>query len=209
MLAFAGNSLLCRLALRDAAIDAVSFTTVRLVSGAIVLWIIVRARQPRLAIGGNWLSAGALFAYAIAFSLAYISLAAGTGALLMNGMVKVTMLSVGLARGERFTVRPCLGFSAAVIGLAVLLSPSMTAPPVLGAGLMLLAGLAWGVYSLRGRGGGDAIATTAGNFLRTVPLTLLASAVALPWLRIDISGALYAIASGAIASGVGYAIWCP
>jgi drug/metabolite transporter (DMT)-like permease len=207
MLAFASNSLLCRLALKDTAIDPASFTTIRIVSGAIVLWLLVRLRgQPRPGTG-HWLSACALFAYAIAFSWAYISLSAATGALLLFGAVQATMIGYGRWRGERFTTRQSIGFLAALLGLCSLLMPGLTAPPLAGAALMLSAGVAWGIYSLRGKASGAALETTAGNFMRAVPLAILTSAIALPWMSIDQAGVAYAIASGALASGIGYAIW--
>jgi drug/metabolite transporter (DMT)-like permease len=207
MLAFAGNSLLCRLALKHTNIDPASFTTIRIVSGAIVLWLLVRLRgQPRPA-SGQWLSACALFAYAIAFSWAYISLSAATGALLLFGAVQATMIGYGRWQGERFSTRQSIGFLAALLGLCSLLLPGLTAPPLAGAALMLSAGVAWGIYSLRGKASGAALETTAGNFVRAVPLAMLTSAIALPWMSIDQAGVAYAIASGALASGIGYAIW--
>lgn len=207
MLAFAGNSLLCRVALKHTAIDPTSFTTLRLVSGALFLWALVRMRSSRGRGGDSWGSAAALFGYAIAFSLAYVSLPAATGALLLFGAVQATMIGYGRWRGERFGHWQLVGFVAALGGLVSLLLPGVTAPPLGGAILMLAAGVAWGVYSLRGKGQGDPTATTAGNFLRAVPLAALASLVAFPWFRFDMTGAAYAITSGAIASGVGYAIW--
>jgi len=207
MLAFAGNSLLCRLALRETSMDATTFTTIRIAAGALVLWLLVRWNRSQRPGSANWLSACALFAYAIAFSLAYVSLSAATGALLLFGTVQVTMIGTGLARGERFDAQQWVGFAAAVVGLAGLMLPGLTAPPIAGAGLMIVAGIAWGIYSLRGRGGGDPTATTAGNFLRATPLAIFASALAQPWFTFDLHGALYAIASGALASGIGYAIW--
>lgn len=207
--AFAGNSLLCRAALRDTAIDAASFTAIRLASGALALWLIVRASaRLRDASGaGSWPSALALFGYAIAFSFAYLSLTAATGALLLFGAVQVTMITVGLARGERLQPLQWAGFVLAFGGLIGLLLPGLSAPPLLGAALMIAAGIAWGIYSLRGKGAGDATRVTAGNFLRAAPLGLGAALLALPWLQVDAAGALYAVASGALTSGVGYAIW--
>lgn len=207
MIAFAGNSLLCRLALKETSIDAASFTAIRLVSGAAVLWLIVRLRDRTVHGAGNWPSALALFVYAAGFSYAYLSLPAATGALLLFGAVQATMIGVGLWRGERLSRRQSIGVTAALAGLVGLLLPGLAAPPLVGASLMLAAGVAWGVYSLRGKGGGDATAVTAGNFLRTVPLALLLGLVALPALNLDRAGVIYAIASGALASGVGYAIW--
>lgn len=215
MIAFAGNSLLCRAALNQTGIDAASFTTIRLISGALVLWLIVTLRARRLAdqhvsqatVQGNWLSALALFAYAAGFSYAYISLAAGTGALLLFGAVQVTMIGYGIYRGERLRGIQLVGLLMAFGGLTGLMLPGLEAPPLVGSLLMLGAGVAWGIYSLRGRGAGDATAVTTGNFLRSVPFALLLSALMYPYWSLDMAGVGYAIASGALASGVGYAIW--
>ena len=205
MLAFAANSVLCRIALAQTTIDAATFTTVRLVAGAVTLWIIAMARRRPLA--GSWTSAGALYAYAIGFSLAYISLGAATGALLLFASVQATMIGWGLARGERFRTVQLAGLALALAGLVGLLLPGAAAPAPLGAALMIGAGIAWGVYSLRGKGQGDPTAVTAGNFARAVPMAAISSAIAIPWFSFDAPGVAYAIASGAIASGVGYAIW--
>lgn len=207
MLAFAGNSLLCRVALKATAIDAASFTTIRLLSGALTLWLIVRLRSPTRAPAGSWASAWALFAYAAAFSYAYISLSAATGALLLFGAVQATMIGHGLWQGDRMTPRQWTGLLLALGGLVGLLLPGLSAPPLAGSVLMLAAGVAWGVYSLRGQVGGDPTAVTAGNFVRAAPLALVLTALTLPAFGWDSSGAAYAVASGALASGVGYAIW--
>lgn len=210
MLAFAGNSLLCRLALERTAVDAASFTTVRLLSGALVLWLLVQARRMppgRAAGSGNWRSALALFAYAAAFSFAYLQLTAATGALLLFGAVQVTMIGTGLWRGERFRPLQLAGFALALAGLVALLLPGLSAPPLAGAALMAGAGIAWGVYSLRGARASDALGGTAGNFLRAVPFALALSLLTLPQARLDATGVAYAVASGALASGLGYAVW--
>ncbi len=211
LLAFAGNSLLCRAALRDTAIDPASFTLLRIVAGALVLALLVGLRAPAQLRAGSWTSAAALFAYAIAFSYAYIGLSAGTGALILFGAVQASMLGWALLRGERFGAVQTLGFALAIAGLIGLLLPGLSAPPFGAALLMLLAGIAWGVYSLRGRGAGDPTAVTAGNFLRAVPMAVAALALALllapDAMQIDAPGSLYAIASGALTSGLGYAIW--
>lgn len=215
MVAFAGNSLLCRLALKHTAIDAASFTSIRLASGALVLWLLVSLR-PRADAGGrrgrgNWLSAFALFVYAIAFSLAYVSLSAATGALLLFGAVQATMIARGLWSGERLRAFQWVGFLLAVCGLIGLLLPGLTAPPLASAAWMLAAGVAWGVYSLRGKGAGDPTQVTAGNFMRAVPMAVAVSAWMLlgGWVQasVDVAGVVYALASGAITSGLGYAIW--
>jgi drug/metabolite transporter (DMT)-like permease len=207
MVAFAGNSLLCRAALKDTAIDAATFSTIRMASGAIALWIIVRVRDGARPPEGSWLSAFWLVAYAIAFSFAYLTLTAATGALLLFGAVQATMIGAGLLKGERFTALQLGGVALALGGLAGLLLPGVSAPPPLGAALMLFAGLSWGFYSLRGRGAGDATRVTAGNFARAVPFAVLASILALARVSADTQGMLLAVASGAITSGVGYAIW--
>jgi len=236
MVAFAGNSLLCRAALRDTGIDAASFTLVRILSGAIALWLVLQTRR-RLIVdrtasplvdsssgwslvtrhlsleSGNWISAFALFAYAAAFSFAYVDLAAGTGALLLFGAVQATMILWGFHKGERFDALQIIGFAVAIVGLIVLVLPGLSAPPLIGSLLMLSAGVAWGVYSLRGKIKGqsgsdrDAIAATTGNFVRAVPLAALVSIVMIRQARFDSLGLVYALVSGAITSGVGYVIW--
>lgn len=213
MLAFAGNSLLCRLALGHMAIDATSFTSIRLLSGAVVLWLLARRRTSSGASagGGSWGSAVALFGYAFAFSLAYTQLSAATGALVLFGTVQMTMIGVGLWRGERLHPLQVAGLAVSLAGLVALLLPGLTAPPLASALLMAGAGVAWGIYSLRGRGVADPLAATAGNFMRAVPMAALSSLVAIAWLAPDSppdsAGMLYAVASGALASGIGYAVW--
>ncbi|HSC46657.1 MAG TPA: DMT family transporter [Gammaproteobacteria bacterium] len=207
MTAFAANSLLCRLALKDGHADPASFTSLRLVSGALVLWLLVGSGGRRRVRGGDWASALALFAYAAAFSYAYISLPAGTGALLLFGAVQATMLLAGLRAGERLSATQGVGLALALFGLVFMLLPGLAAPPLLGAALMLAAGIAWGVYSLRGRKGADPAATTTGNFLRAAPFALAVSVLLLPRLHVDLTGTGYALASGALASGLGYVVW--
>lgn len=207
MIAFAGNSLLCRAALAQTSIDAASFTSVRLISGAVTLWLIVRIFQAKAVNDGNWISALALFAYAAGFSFAYISLSAGTGALLLFGAVQVTMIGFGIFKGERLTVYQVLGFVLACAGLVILFLPGVTAPSLSGSLLMLAAGIAWGVYSIRGKAPGDPTVVTAGNFLRAAPMSLVLSLLLISSYSIDISGVMLAMASGALASAVGYAIW--
>ena len=208
MLAFAGNSLLCRAALKHTSIDAASFTSIRLISGAIILMLLVRLRGTRMQAGqGSWLSAAALFIYAAGFSFAYISLSAATGALLLFGAVQITMVGYGIFSGERIQKTQISGLLLAFVGMVGLLLPGISAPPLLGAVLMLGAGVGWGIYSIRGKGAGDPTNVTAGNFLRTVPITLLMSLLLINQVNLDHAGIWYAIASGAIASGIGYAIW--
>jgi len=208
MVAFAGNSILCRLALAHSSIDPASFTLVRISSGVVTLWIILAARRKVGSVGGTWRGALALFAYATAFSWAYITLSASTGALLLFGAVQATMVATGLVRGDKLTTWQLLGFVLALGGLVALLIPGASAPPIVGALLMLAAGVAWGAYSLLGRGAADPLTATAGNFLRALPMAALAFAVGSPiGTRLGLDGLLYAVLSGAIASGIGYAIW--
>jgi len=182
MIAFAANSILCRMALKHTTIDPASFTAIRLISGAVMLGLIVSVRGGGRMGAGNWPSALALIVYAAGFSFAYVSLPAATGALLLFGAVQVTMIGHGVWSGERMR--------ASQVG-----------------GLMLGAGVAWGVYSLRGKGAGDPTRVTAGNFLRTVPIALVLGVWRFKYLSLDEAGVAYAIASGALASGIGYAIW--
>lgn len=207
MIAFASNSLLCRAALGRTHIDAASFTTIRLISGALVLWLIVQISGGTRTGGGSWRSAVALFIYAAGFSYAYLSLSASTGALLLFGAVQATMIGYGIWIGEHLRYIQLAGLLLAFAGLIGLLLPGVTAPPLIGSLLMLGAGAAWGVYSLRGRGAGDPTVVTAGNFLRTVPIAIVLSAVMFKGITMDAAGIGYAVASGALASGLGYAIW--
>ena len=207
MLAFAGNSLLCRIALRDTSIDAASFTSIRLASGALVLWILLRSRGKQPLAAGSWPMAAMLFAYAVCFSFAYRDLTAATGALLLFGAVQLTMTGYGLFTGERLAGQRLVGVLVAVAGLVWLLLPGLSAPPVIAAGLMLAAGLAWGIYSLLGRGAGDATAATGGNFIRAVPFAAVLSLAAASQSSPDTTGLMYAVASGAVTSGLGYVLW--
>jgi drug/metabolite transporter (DMT)-like permease len=207
MIAFAGNSLLCRVALKDTGIDAASFTTIRLVSGAVMLWLIVRKSRGGRSGSGNWPSAFALFAYAAGFSFAYVSLPAATGALLLFGAVLATMIGHGIWAGERLRKMQLVGLVLALGGLVGLLLPGLSAPPLTASLLMLGAGVAWGIYSLRGKGRGDPTRVTAGNFLRAVPIAAALSLLLHEGASVDSAGFWYALASGALASGIGYAIW--
>ena len=207
MVAFAGNSLLCRVALRHTSIDAASFTTIRLISGAAMLWLVVRIRRGTYAGRGNWLSASALFVYAAGFSFAYMSLPAATGALLLFGAVQATMIGYGIRAGERLLKLQLVGLILALGGVVGLLLPGISAPPLYGSVLMLGAGMAWGIYSLRGKGADDPVSVTAGNFLRAVPIAAALSLLTLKESSLDMAGFWYAASSGALASGIGYAIW--
>ncbi|WP_344805854.1 DMT family transporter [Allohahella marinimesophila] len=207
MLAFAGNSLLCRLALSDGLIDAATFTLVRLMSGALMLVALVSWQRRPVVVDGSWQSATALFIYAAGFSFAYVSLSAATGALLLFGAVQATMIGYGLWLGEKLTLRQILGALLAIAGLVILLLPGLQAPPLFGSMLMLMAGVAWGMYSLRGRGMGDPTFITMGNFVRAVPMAAVLSALFIQDIEAEWSGLIYAVVSGALASGAGYALW--
>ncbi|MDP2373448.1 DMT family transporter [Reyranella sp.] len=207
MLAFAGNSLFCRLALRDTEIDAASFTAIRLASGALVLAALLMLRGKRPTAGGSWPMAAMLFAYAVCFSFAYRDLTAATGALLLFGAVQFTMMGYGLWTGERIRGLRLVGLLVALAGLVWLLLPGLASPPWLEAVLMLAAGAAWGVYSLLGKGAGDPTAATGGNFLRSLPFAAALALTATTAGTVDHTGALYAVLSGAVTSGLGYVLW--
>ena len=211
MLAFAANSLLCRMALQPALIDPASFSSVRLASGAIVLTAIVHLRAtPAAASHGDWPAAAMLFAYVAFFSFAYLSLGAGTGALILFGAVQLTMLVAGLRAGEAFGTASRIGLALATGGLVYLVLPGLSAPPLLGAALMAAAGVAWVLYSLHGRGVTDPLAATAGNFLRAVPMALALSVLALLAAQAAhavVAGIALAVLSGAVTSGLGYVVW--
>lgn len=208
LVAFAANSVLCRLALGDATVDAATFSTIRLASGAITLAILTSRSVrgvPRLR--ESAVPALLLFAYAVPFSFAYTTLAAGTGALILFGTVQLTMMVAALRLGERPAVLQWVGWVAAVAGLAYLVSPGVEAPSPAGAAFMAVAGVAWGLYTLRGRGVSDPSRQTRNAFVWAVPLALVVSAIAWPWFRLEPAGAILAIASGSLASGVGYVVW--
>lgn len=205
--AFAGNSLLCRAALANTGIDPASFTAIRLLSGAAVLWFLVLIRGGARDGSGNWLSAFSLFAYAAGFSFAYVHLPAATGALILFGAVQMTMIGHGLWVGERLGKPQVAGLLLTCGGLVALLLPGISAPPLPAALLMLVAGAAWGTYSLRGRNAGDPLQVTAGNFLRAAPIGLLLSLLLSGNATLDAAGIMLAVLSGALASGGGYAIW--
>jgi len=208
LLAFAGNSRLCREALGRESIDPVLFSAGRLASGALALSMLVYLRRsgPRER-RGSWGAAAALFLYALPFSLAYVSLEAGSGALLLFGAVQVTMLTVAIRRGERLTPLQWCGFAVALLGLLYMMLPGSTAPATVGSLTMILAGVAWGIYSLLGSGSSDPLGETAGNFLRTLPFVLLALIIAHRSLEAESRGIMLAVISGALTSGVGYALW--
>jgi drug/metabolite transporter (DMT)-like permease len=229
MIAFASNSLLCRAALKQTAVDAATFTFIRIFSGAAALWLIMQIprgiivpslqssfkargdsfslREVGMRDAGNWISALALFIYAAAFSFAYVDLSAGTGALLLFGAVQVTMIFWGLHKGEELDAIQIVGFVGAVAGFVVLLFPGLSAPPLIGSILMLGAGVAWGIYSLRGKAEKNPASATTGNFSRAVPFAAAVSIVFISRVHLNFAGVSYALISGAITSGLGYVIW--
>jgi len=208
MIAFASNSLLCRLALQHASIDAASFSSIRLVSGAAMLMVLTRSRTGRAPQAkADWLAATTLFAYVAFFSFAYLTVSASTGALILFGAVQLTMFGAGLRAGEQFATRAWLGLALALAGLIYLVSPGITAPTPLGALLMSAAGVSWGVYSLRGRGVANPLAATAGNFLRAAPMALVLSLLLHSRFHAAAAGIALAITSGAVTSGIGYVMW--
>lgn len=210
LVAFAANSLLCRMALGGHLIDPVSFTTIRLVSGALALIPISRLfseSKTERKTKGSWGSGFALFAYAAAFSLAYVSLNTGMGALILFGSVQVTMIVAALKSGENLAPVQWLGSATAIGGLLYLVLPGISAPNPLGALLMCVSGIAWGVYSIRGKGASAPIIMTAGNFTRSAPMAIIASAIAFSAIRLELFGILLALISGVITSGMGYVLW--
>lgn len=208
LVAFSANSILCRIALRDATIDAATFSTIRLTAGAATLLLVaVWTRRVASQVEGSWTSAGMLFLYAVSFSFAYIRLSAGTGALILFGCVQVTMMIAAFWSGERPHPLQWLGIGVALAGLVYLVVPGLAAPPFASATLMALAGCSWGVYSLRGRGAENPLAQTTSNFVRSVPLVLAVSLIALPRFYLEPKGMLLAVASGTLASGFGYVVW--
>jgi drug/metabolite transporter (DMT)-like permease len=207
LIAFASNSVLCRLALAHGTIDPTCFTSLRILSGAATLWIISALLRRRSRPRGSWISASMLALYAFAFSYAYVSLNTGTGALILMGAVQATMIVAGIRAGERPIPIQWIGLLLALGGTVYLVSPGITGPPVLGSTLMAVAGFAWGVYSLRGRASGDPITATTDNFIRAVPIALGISLVQLGEMRWSTQGVLLALLSGSLTSGIGYVVW--
>lgn len=207
--AFAFNSILCRMALGPGEIDAAGFTVIRLVSGTVTLAALILAsgktRNP--AKSGSWRSGFFLFAYAACFSFAYLGLSTATGALVLFGCVQLTMVGISLAKGTRPRPIEWIGLVVALGGLVYLVLPGLSAPPLKNALLMAAAGIAWGVYTLRGKGSADPLAETAGNFVRSVPMAAVLGLLFLANFHISARGVLFAVLSGAVASGIGYAVW--
>jgi drug/metabolite transporter (DMT)-like permease len=206
LIAFASNSVLCRVALRDGAIDPASFSTIRLAAGAVTL-LFVTSFTGKRALPGSWTSAVILFLYAVPFSFAYTRVTAGAGALILFGAVQLTMISAGLWRGERPRPLQWFGLGLSLAGLVYLLLPGIGTPSLSGGALMGLAGCSWGMYSLRGRGTANPLAQTTSNFVRSVPLILAVSLLTTSQFHVERTGALFALVSGVVASGLGYVVW--
>ena len=215
LVAFAFNSILCRLALRGGEADAAGFTLVRLIAGAAALFIISyfiagrtkNASRNPFSFGGNWISAFFLFAYAICFSFAYLGLTAGTGAFILFGSVQLSMFGIALVQGERPRLPEWVGLFVAAAGLVYLVLPGVASPPMFHAVLMAAAGTAWGFYTLRGKESADPLADTTGNFVRSVPFVIAACIPFLPQLSLSQRGVVLAVLSGAVTSGIGYSVW--
>jgi drug/metabolite transporter (DMT)-like permease len=207
MLAFAANSVLARLAFATAHAEALSYTSIRLLAGAITLALLVLARDRTLRIAGSWAGAASLAGYALLFSIAYVLLGAGTGALILFASVQVGIIGWAVIRGDRPALVEWIGLAVAFAGLVYLLLPGLVAPNPLGAALMFASGLCWAAYTLIGRGSSSPLNDTTGNFIRTVPLAVVLVVAGLFTAHLDPLSTLYAILSGAIASGIGYAIW--
>ena len=207
MIAFAANSLLCRMALVETDIGPATFTFVRLLSGALILSLFIQFKGHKPARQGSWVGAIALFCYAAGFSFAYQHVTTGKGALLLFGAVQITMIGIGFFRGERFSMAQSAGFLIAFCGLVYLVLPGVTAPPLVSASLMILAGVSWGVYSILGKGVAAPLLMTSGNFLRTTPFAVVLFLVMAEPFSMSDPGIIYGVLSGAIASGLGYALW--
>ena len=207
LIAFAANAVLCRLAFTRTEIDPASFTAIRLAAGTLALWLVVRRRAVRLRAGGSWPSALVLFAFAVAHTFGYVTVPAGAGTLLFCGAVQASMIFAALWAGERLGMHQTSGLALALGGLVILVLPGLSAPPLGGSALMLAAGVAWGGYSLLGRGTADPASATAGNFLRATSLAVALGLAALPWARLDGAGVAYAVFTGIVFTGLGYAIW--
>lgn len=209
LIAFAFNSILCRMALRGGEADAIGFTFIRLVAGALTLITISYffGKGTKTSERGNWISAFFLFAYAVCFSLAYLALSAGTGALILFGSVQLTMILIALFRGELPGAVEWLGLGIALGGMVYLVFPGLASPPLHSSLLMAAAGAAWGIYTLRGKGGGHPLAQTTGNFLWSVPMIAVAGIPFFSQIHLSGRGIVIAIVSGGIASGLGYTVW--
>lgn len=190
-------------------IDAASFTAIRLLSGAVTLssLLLLRNKKRDVLGAGNWRSAFFLFAYAICFSFAYLGLTTATGALILFGCVQMTMIGISILKGERPSRWEWIGLAVAIAGLFYLVFPGLTSPPLMSAVLMAAAGMAWGLYTLRGRSSKEPLADTTGNFIRSLPMVALAAMPFLSQIHLSNRGIVLAAVSGSVASGIGYTVW--
>jgi drug/metabolite transporter (DMT)-like permease len=209
LIAFAANSVLCRSALGENNIDAASFTVIRLFSGALVLLaiLIIRNHKTSFPSKGGWFSSCMLFLYAITFSFAYITLDTGTGALILFGSVQITMILLSVISGNRLHITEWLGVSVAFAGFVYLILPGLSAPSLTGFMLMMVAGIAWGIYTLKGKGSKNPLSDTTYNFLRTTPVVIVLLIITIHNAHYSSDGILLAILSGSVASGIGYTVW--
>jgi len=209
LIAFAANSVLCRAALRDALIDPATFTSIRLISGSIILLLLVYISKSKnlSEAKGSWSSAGILFIYAATFSFAYVSLDTGTGALIVFAMVQITMITSAMIHGKKMSLSEWAGVLLAFGGLVYLVFPGVTAPSLSGLILMIASGMAWGLYSLKGKSSIDPLGDTAFNFLRTIPFVIILLLFSIDQVKAEPQGYTLAIISGALTSGIGYTIW--
>ncbi len=209
LIAFAANSVLCRMALGEGVIDAPSFTVVRLMSGIAVLIVIssLRANKEKSTSKGSWISAMMLFLYAITFSFAYISLETGTGALILFASVQITIILISIVSGNKLHISEWTGVIISFTGFVYLVLPGVTAPSLIGFVLMSIAGIAWGIYTLRGKGSTDPLVDTTFNFVRTAPLVIALILITLSDIHLSTEGIVLAVLSGAVASGIGYSVW--
>jgi len=209
LVAFAANSVLCRLALGERTIDAASFTSIRLLSGALVLLAILRFNRKKVGSStrGSWSATLMLFSYALTFSFAFITLDTATGALILFSSVQITMILLSLISGNRLHIVEWLGVTVAFIGFLYLVLPGVTAPSVIGFSLMTLAGISWALYTLRGRGSVNPLSDTAYNFARSIPLVIALTILTFQKAHISPEGIVLATISGGLTSGIGYTIW--
>jgi drug/metabolite transporter (DMT)-like permease len=213
LIAFAANSVLCRLALGESAIDASTFTIVRLLAGAIVLTVIMSISKIKSnsntnsSTKGSWPASIALFIYGLTFSFAYVTLDTATGALILFGSVQIAMILMSIFSGNRLHISEWFGMAIAFTGFVYLILPGVTTPSVIGFLLMTVSGIAWGIYTLKGRGSKNPIMDTAFNFLRTMPFVIILAIVTFKYAHYSSEGILLAVLSGSIASGIGYMIW--
>jgi len=209
LIAFAANSVLCRMALGENTIDAYSFTVIRLLSGAFVLFVILKInhKKNRSPVKGSWSAGSMLFLYAVTFSIAYTTLDSGTGAIILFGAVQITMILLSIISGYRLHIIEWIGVLGAFTGFVYLVLPGATSPSVIGFSLMTIAGIAWGVYTLKGRESVNPFMDTAHNFLRTIPFVMVLAILTIRDTHYTTEGILLALSSGSIASGIGYTIW--